>query len=45
LTFANFEYASANDVEQKLWAAHLKINTIFRQEHKIVRHDGEVNRQ
>ena len=45
LTFANFEYASANDVEQKLWAAHLKINAIFRQEHKIVRHHGEANRQ
>ncbi|KAF2622521.1 hypothetical protein BU25DRAFT_425688 [Macroventuria anomochaeta] len=37
LTFANFEYASANDVEQKLWAAHLKVNTIFRQEHKILK--------
>ena len=40
LTFANFEYASTNDVEQKLWAAHLKVNTIFRQEHKIVRYVG-----
>jgi hypothetical protein len=37
LSVANFEYASAHDVEQKLWAAHLKVNTIFRQEHKIVR--------
>lgn len=37
LTFANYEYAAANEVEQKLWAAHLKVNTIFRQEHKIVR--------
>ena len=37
LTFSNFEHASANEVEQKLWAAHLKVNTIFRQERKIVR--------
>lgn len=37
LTFSNFEHASANEVEQKLWTAHLKVNTIFRQEHKIVR--------
>ena len=29
--------ASADEVEQKLWTAHLKVNTIFRQEHKIVR--------
>ena len=44
LTFSNFEHASANDVEQKLWAAHLKVNTIFRQEHKIVRLADAVNR-
>lgn len=37
LTFAKFEHASADGVEQKLWAAHLKVNTVFRQEHKIVR--------
>jgi hypothetical protein len=37
LTFANFERASANDVEQKLWTAHLKVNHIFRQEHKILK--------
>ncbi|KAJ4346176.1 hypothetical protein N0V95_005640 [Ascochyta clinopodiicola] len=37
LTFADFEHASATDVEQKLWAAHLKVNTIFRQEHKILK--------
>ncbi|KAF1844159.1 uncharacterized protein K460DRAFT_408460 [Cucurbitaria berberidis CBS 394.84] len=37
LTFANFEYASAHEIEQKLWAAHLKVNAIFRQEHKILK--------
>lgn len=39
LTFADFEYASAHDVEQKLWTAHLKVNAIFRQMHKMVRFD------
>jgi hypothetical protein len=38
LSVANFAYASAHDIEQKLWTAHLKVNTAFRQEHKIVRH-------
>ena len=38
LTFADFEYASAHETQQKLWAAHLKVNSIFRQAHKIVRH-------
>ncbi|CAO2652444.1 Nn.00g007270.m01.CDS01 [Neocucurbitaria sp. VM-36] len=37
LAFANFEYASAHETEQKLWAAHLKVNAIFRQEHKILK--------
>ncbi|KAJ4373231.1 hypothetical protein N0V83_003524 [Neocucurbitaria cava] len=37
LTFADFEYASAHETEQKLWTAHLKANTIFRQEHKILK--------
>lgn len=37
LAFANFEYASTHDIEQKLWAAHLKVNAIFRQEHKILK--------
>jgi hypothetical protein len=37
LSVANFEYASARETEQKLWMAHLKVNTAFRQEHKIVR--------
>ncbi|KAH7080828.1 hypothetical protein FB567DRAFT_551621 [Paraphoma chrysanthemicola] len=34
LSFADFEYASANEIEQKLWSAHLKVNTAFRKEHK-----------
>jgi hypothetical protein len=37
LSVADFEYA-ARDTEQRLWTAHLKVNTAFRQEHKIVRH-------
>ncbi|KAH6644557.1 hypothetical protein C7974DRAFT_408229 [Boeremia exigua] len=37
LTFADFEHAAAADVEQKLWAAHLRVNTVFRQEHRILR--------
>ncbi|KAF2849114.1 hypothetical protein T440DRAFT_508900 [Plenodomus tracheiphilus IPT5] len=37
LIFANFEHASAHDVEAKLWTAHLKVNTIFRQEHKLLK--------
>ena len=37
LSFANFEYASTHEVEQKLWAAHLKVNNVFRQEHKILK--------
>lgn len=41
LIFANFEYASAHEIEQKLWAAHLKVNIIFRQEHKLVRWIGK----
>jgi hypothetical protein len=41
LSVADFEYASAHDTEQKLWAAHLKVNTAFRQEHKIVRQRGK----
>jgi hypothetical protein len=39
LTFADFEYASAHEVEQTLWNAHLKVNAIFRQTHKMVRLD------
>ncbi|KAL5114336.1 hypothetical protein ACEQ8H_007773 [Pleosporales sp. CAS-2024a] len=37
LSVANFEYASAHDIEQKLWAAHLQVNTAFRQEHRILK--------
>lgn len=37
LTFAHFAHAAAHDVEQKLWAAHLRVNAVFRQEHKLVR--------
>ena len=34
---ADFEYATAHETEHKLWAAHLKVNTIFRHQHKHVR--------
>ncbi|KAL6707530.1 hypothetical protein ACN47E_004100 [Coniothyrium glycines] len=37
LIFANFEYASAHEVETKLWGAHLKVNAVFRQEHKLLK--------
>ncbi|KAF1947488.1 hypothetical protein EJ02DRAFT_333926 [Clathrospora elynae] len=37
LTFANFEYASAHETQIKLWNAHLKVNTIFRQEHRLLK--------
>ncbi|KAF2024155.1 hypothetical protein EK21DRAFT_94330 [Setomelanomma holmii] len=37
LIFADFAYATVHEVEQKLWAAHLKVNTAFRQEHKILK--------
>ena len=35
--FADFEAASANQVEPQLWAAHLKVNTVFRKENRSVR--------
>lgn len=38
LIFSNFEYASARELQTTLWNAHLKVNTKFRQEHKLVRH-------
>ncbi|KAF1364429.1 hypothetical protein EJ07DRAFT_99779 [Lizonia empirigonia] len=37
LTFAHFAHAAAHDVEQKLWAAHLRVNAVFRQEHKLLK--------
>ncbi|KAF2119948.1 hypothetical protein BDV96DRAFT_314686 [Lophiotrema nucula] len=37
LIFADFEYAAAHDVESKLWAIHLRINTRFRKELKVLR--------
>jgi hypothetical protein len=44
LSVADFEYASAHEVEQKLWAAHLKVNAAFRQEHRVLKrsHDHVV---
>ncbi|KAH9870013.1 hypothetical protein J1614_006935 [Plenodomus biglobosus] len=42
LIFANFEYATAHDVELKLWTAHLKVNTIFRQEHKLLKRSEDL---
>ncbi|KAH3907510.1 hypothetical protein HBH56_189980 [Parastagonospora nodorum] len=41
LSVASFEYFSAHETEQKLWAAHLKVNTAFRQEHKILKRSKE----
>jgi hypothetical protein len=38
LIFSNFKYASAHELQTTLWNAHLKVNTIFRQEHRLVRH-------
>ncbi|KAF2437982.1 hypothetical protein P171DRAFT_177410 [Karstenula rhodostoma CBS 690.94] len=35
--FADFELASANQIEPQLWAAHLKVNTIFRKENRSER--------
>jgi len=37
LLAAHFEHASAQQVEQKLWAAHSRVNTAFRQEHRVLR--------
>ena len=46
LIFSNFEYASARELQTTLWNAHLKVNTKFRQEHKLVRHrDNKGKRQ
>ncbi|KAH8731562.1 hypothetical protein GQ44DRAFT_332319 [Phaeosphaeriaceae sp. PMI808] len=42
LSFADFEYASLHDIEQKLWAAHLRVNVAFRQEHKILKHTEDL---
>jgi hypothetical protein len=38
LIFSNYEHASAHELQTTLWNAHLKVNTIFRQEHRLVRH-------
>jgi len=37
LSYTNFEYACDHDIEHNLWAAHLKVNTAFRQEHRILK--------
>ncbi|EDU43387.1 EST1-DNA-bind multi-domain protein [Pyrenophora tritici-repentis] len=37
LIFSNFEYASAHELQTTLWNAHLKVNAIFRQEHKLLK--------
>lgn len=34
--FADFETASANQIEPQLWSAHLKVNTVFRKENRSV---------
>ncbi|KAF1980446.1 hypothetical protein BU23DRAFT_8861 [Bimuria novae-zelandiae CBS 107.79] len=35
--FADFEAASANQVEPQLWSAHLKVNTVFRKENRSLK--------
>ncbi|KAL1598949.1 hypothetical protein SLS60_008094 [Paraconiothyrium brasiliense] len=35
--FADFQLASANQVEPQLWSAHLKVNTIFRKENRSLK--------
>jgi hypothetical protein len=44
LMAASFEQALAHDVEPNLWAAHLRVNTAFRQEHRVLKrsHDHVV---
>lgn len=37
LLFADFEFASAHQVEQQLWNAHLKVNGAFRKETRTLR--------
>ncbi|KAG9191469.1 hypothetical protein G6011_10203 [Alternaria panax] len=37
LIFSNFEHASAQELQTALWNAHLKVNTKFRQEHKLLK--------
>ncbi|KAF1914470.1 hypothetical protein BDU57DRAFT_578736 [Ampelomyces quisqualis] len=41
LSIADVEHASAHETEQRLWTAHLKVNTAFRQEHKILKRTKE----
>ncbi|KAF1835822.1 hypothetical protein BDW02DRAFT_494931 [Decorospora gaudefroyi] len=37
LIFSNFEYASAHELQTALWNAHLKVNNIFRQGHRLLK--------
>ncbi|KAF2827767.1 hypothetical protein CC86DRAFT_320117 [Ophiobolus disseminans] len=37
LSSADFEYAAAHQLEQKLWATHLKVNSAFRLEHRALK--------
>jgi hypothetical protein len=34
--FADFELATANQIEPQLWSAHLRVNTVFRKENRSV---------
>lgn len=43
--FADFEYASSQQVEQQLWAAHLKVNTVLRKELRVVRSCPQLSPQ
>lgn len=35
--FADFELATANQIEPQLWSAHLKVNTVFRKENRSLK--------
>jgi hypothetical protein len=37
LIFSKFEDASARELQTPLWNAHLKVNTKFRQDHKLLK--------
>ncbi|KAF2123479.1 hypothetical protein P153DRAFT_303947 [Dothidotthia symphoricarpi CBS 119687] len=37
LLLADFAHAAASDTELKLWAAHLRVNAVFRQEHRLLK--------
>jgi hypothetical protein len=40
--FADFEYASAHQIETQLWNAHLRVNTALRKENRTVRRTVQV---